>query len=267
MDKKSYLTALSRMLRGKRTQAQIREILQDYEGFFAAGRSEGKSEEEISAEFGPPDQAADRILEEERQRGGGPGKAVGFTVVMLIFGTLCAASFWNLRNPEPQRSIGIAAALALFAQAAVSEWPGAKEKWHRRWAVRAQAVLFALLAAGAAVTVTLVLRLDRGVPSSLIFAAGMCLEAGPALLAGSGMLSFLSAARGCRAARHRLLADTFFFALYLNLWASLSNVSETYDGGVQAMSCFLGAAAANLAAWALFLLLHRLNLRRKQAAV
>jgi uncharacterized membrane protein len=54
MEKTEFMAGLQKALRWRLSRREIKEIIVDYEGFFAAGHSEGKSESQISAELGVP---------------------------------------------------------------------------------------------------------------------------------------------------------------------------------------------------------------------
>lgn len=64
MDKGLYLKRLETSLREKYPEPQIRDIISDYEDFFATGEAEGKSEAELCIEFGLPEQAAYELKSE-----------------------------------------------------------------------------------------------------------------------------------------------------------------------------------------------------------
>ncbi len=68
--KKEYMRRLNRSLAWRLTPGEVRDVLSDYEGLFAGGASEGKSEADLCAQFGPPAEAARSILREEGRRGG-----------------------------------------------------------------------------------------------------------------------------------------------------------------------------------------------------
>jgi len=68
--KKEYLRRLKRSLAWRLTPGEVGDVLSDYEGLFAGGASEGKSEADLCAQFGPPAEAARSILREEGRRGG-----------------------------------------------------------------------------------------------------------------------------------------------------------------------------------------------------
>lgn len=65
MNKDSFLKALKVSLSGKIQDKEIDDIISDYEGFFATGLEEGKTEEEVSAELGNPADIAKSLTEGE----------------------------------------------------------------------------------------------------------------------------------------------------------------------------------------------------------
>lgn len=64
MTRVEYIQQLEFSLSGKLHQREISEILRDYSEYFEAGKSEGKSEEEIAMSLGIPSAAAAQILSE-----------------------------------------------------------------------------------------------------------------------------------------------------------------------------------------------------------
>lgn len=62
--RKMYLAALRFSLLWRLPPTEIREVLEDYDGFFAAGLSEGKTESELCSQFGPPREVARAVWRE-----------------------------------------------------------------------------------------------------------------------------------------------------------------------------------------------------------
>ena len=58
MGKADFMRKLQTALRGTFSRGEVREILLDYEGFFVSGASEGKSEAQVIAELGEPENIA-----------------------------------------------------------------------------------------------------------------------------------------------------------------------------------------------------------------
>jgi len=81
--KRDYLRALRRALVWRLPPGETQGIISDYEGFFASGGQEGRTEEELCRQFGPPAQVARDILREEGRR--------GFPLGYLAFVWLAAA--------------------------------------------------------------------------------------------------------------------------------------------------------------------------------
>lgn len=73
-----FLRELKINLEGKLPPAELDDIISDYESFFAAGRDEGKSDDEISEELGSPAYLAKSLLGEygEKTYGKGPNKSL-----------------------------------------------------------------------------------------------------------------------------------------------------------------------------------------------
>jgi Predicted membrane protein len=63
MKKSDYLAILKEHLETKISPDELEDILSDYESFFHAGMEDGKTEEQISAELGPPAFLAKSLLE------------------------------------------------------------------------------------------------------------------------------------------------------------------------------------------------------------
>lgn len=71
MTRVEYIQQLEFSLSGKLLQREISEILRDYSEYFEAGRSEGKSEEEIAMNLGIPSAVAAQILSEIEEEAAG----------------------------------------------------------------------------------------------------------------------------------------------------------------------------------------------------
>ncbi len=67
--RKAFMRALRRALAWRLPPAEVRSVLTDYEGFFAVGAAEGKTEAELCRQFGQPRQVAAALLREEGWRG------------------------------------------------------------------------------------------------------------------------------------------------------------------------------------------------------
>ena len=63
MNKKNYINILREQLNGKISKEELEDIISDYEGFFASGIEEGKTEEDISFDLGSPKEIAETLTE------------------------------------------------------------------------------------------------------------------------------------------------------------------------------------------------------------
>lgn len=70
MTRVEYIQQLEFSLSGKLPRREISEILRDYSEYFEAGKSEGKTEEEIAISLGIPSAAAGQILLEIKEEAG-----------------------------------------------------------------------------------------------------------------------------------------------------------------------------------------------------
>ncbi|MBP3039494.1 RDD family protein [Bacillaceae bacterium Marseille-Q3522] len=69
MKQSEYLRELRENLEVRVSQEELSDILADYESFFAAGKEEGKTEDDISAELGSPAFLAKSLLEDHGDSG------------------------------------------------------------------------------------------------------------------------------------------------------------------------------------------------------
>ncbi|GIQ63491.1 hypothetical protein PACILC2_20590 [Paenibacillus cisolokensis] len=67
MKKSDYLAILKEHLETKISPDELEDILSDYESFFHAGMEDGKTEEQISDELGPPAFWRNRCSKEEKK--------------------------------------------------------------------------------------------------------------------------------------------------------------------------------------------------------
>lgn len=79
--KKTWLRCLQVSLIWWLPSREVREILSDYDSFFAAGLAEGRTEAELCRQFGPPVQVARSVLREEGRRRGLPGL---FAIIWML---------------------------------------------------------------------------------------------------------------------------------------------------------------------------------------
>lgn len=68
MKKSDYLAILKGHLETRLSPEELEDILSDYDSFFHAGMEEGKTEERMSDELGPPALVAQSLLEGQRDR-------------------------------------------------------------------------------------------------------------------------------------------------------------------------------------------------------
>jgi len=85
--KKEYIRQLQWSLTWRLTPGEVQDVLSDYEGLFAGGALEGKSEADLCARFGPPAEAARSILREEGRQDGRLG--------LLVFVWTALAGLFN----------------------------------------------------------------------------------------------------------------------------------------------------------------------------
>ena len=65
MGKEQFLSELREALLGRLPEQEVREILEDYADFFAAGQEEGKTEQQVADQFGDPARIALSLLSKE----------------------------------------------------------------------------------------------------------------------------------------------------------------------------------------------------------
>lgn len=95
MEKYIFIGKLKRALYWSFSQKEIREIAADYEGFFAQGKEDGKTEQEICAELGSPAEIAHDLAAEFHKRRPSVNLIVRIllAVSILIFGVF--RSYYN----------------------------------------------------------------------------------------------------------------------------------------------------------------------------
>lgn len=86
--RKEFLGQLRLALAWRLPPGEVQEIMADYGGFFADGASEGKTEEELCAQFGAPKDVAGEILKEEGRSAGRLG------LLALVWTALAALLNW-----------------------------------------------------------------------------------------------------------------------------------------------------------------------------
>lgn len=86
--RKAFMRSLRRALAWRLPPSEVRSVLTDYEGFFAAGAAEGKTEAELCRQFGQPRQVASALLREEGWRGSQVG------LLLFVWTALAALLTW-----------------------------------------------------------------------------------------------------------------------------------------------------------------------------
>jgi len=79
---------LRRALAWRLPPSEVHGVMADYEGFFASGKEEGKTEAELCRQFGPPRQVASALLREEGWRGSQVG------LLLFVWTALAALLTW-----------------------------------------------------------------------------------------------------------------------------------------------------------------------------
>ncbi len=272
MDKSTYLKRLGTALREKYAEPQVRDILSDYEDFFVTGASEGKSEAELCAEFGPPEQAACELKSDsgaEKPRRGINRAVLSHALLAALF----LAVLWPFLGPDFQVSSGwsipegpvnfwLALLLPLMLEGILALWASqsASSKKPPDWIAR---VHFIFAVPVAAVLILLVC-FTFSVPweserfgSEGPFGPVHILTTGAYygtvlsefLLFVSVVLLMLYSMGGHPRAHWFLFLDTALLTVFLNFTSLLSHVNaNTYNGATVVASCFLWAALPNLAA-------------------
>lgn len=94
--RKAFMRSLRRALAWRLPPSEVRSVLTDYEGFFAAGAAEGKTEAELCRQFGQPRQVASTLLREEGWRGSQVG------LLLFVWTALAALLtwWWTMRQFE-----------------------------------------------------------------------------------------------------------------------------------------------------------------------
>lgn len=269
MNQREYLDALAVNLESRCSAEQKDDILRDYSEFFQNGLEDGKSEEQLAAEFGPPKQAAAELL---AGRGGfadsHPG-VLGAVLGGLVTVALLAAAWFSLKSPDGF-NVWAAVLFPLLFQGVLTLHlkTGARKRPSDRSRKRfaAQGILFVFCAAVLcfegyevvfAEDIAGAISRTGGTPNLpmtlLPYAAG----AAAAALIASGVLAFLSAGSGHEKTRWILFADTAVFTILVNFTATLSYIGTPYDGVSSAVTDVLAALLPSLAAAAVFLALRR----------
>lgn len=265
MDKSTYLKQLEAALREKYAEPQVRDILSDYEDFFASGAEAGKSEAELCAEFGPPEQAAGELKSESEaetpRRGLMPFAiacsvlAIAFIAVFWVFHDVFFAPYAPLPNVV---SFGLALLFPLSLEGVLALWfsRSISPKGGMKWIPAVQAVLAVPVIAA----LVWLIYYAQNIPSffyadlqnagTLVASVtGTLTNAAYLILLASIVLFLFYATHGHRRAHWFLFLDTTLLTLILNFVSLLSMISpETYDAAEGIARCFLWAVLPNLAA-------------------
>lgn len=98
MNSETYLKKLRSVLLENSSEQQTNEILSDYRDFFQTGLTEGKTEAQLCAEFGPPEQAAQELLgsAEDGSEKSGTRKQRLLCVGLSVLALLVYATFTDI---------------------------------------------------------------------------------------------------------------------------------------------------------------------------
>ncbi len=292
MNKTAYLGQLETALREKYPEPQVRDILSDYEDFFASGTAEGKSEAELCEEFGPPEQAAREVKGETEAATPRRGeKRSVFSCVFLA--VLVFAVLWPFFGPVfeispgrniPEGPVGFWLSLLfpLALEAILALWASQSNPPKRalKWVPRANLIFAVPVAAVLVLLVFCVFTIPQIAESiesnssgpvnflmTTVYYGSFLSEL---LLFASIILSMLYSIRRHKKARWFLFLDTALLTLLLNFDSLLAHIRiEDYDAAKAAASCFLWAVLPNLAAagvyWIVLRIVSSLKLRRVKA--
>ena len=260
MDRITYLERLGAALREKYTEPQVRDILSDYEDFFASGTADGKSEAELCTEFGPPERAAGEVGETPRR------DFKAFSIACSVLAIAFIAVFWAFRDiflapyaPLPN-AVGFWLALLfpISLEGVLAVWfsRNISPKGGMKWLPSVQAVLVVPVAA----VLAWLIYYAQSIPSffyadlqnagTLVArVTGTLTNAACLILLASIVLFMLYVTHGHKRAHWFLFLDTTLLTLILNFVSLLSQIDpETYNGAEGIVRCFLWAVLPNLAA-------------------
>lgn len=260
MDKSTYLKQLETALRKKYAEPQVRDILSDYEDFFASGVASGKSEAELCAEFGPPERAVEELEETPRR------DFKAFSIVCSVLAIAFLAVFWVFRgvflapHMNLPNAVGFWLALLfpLSLEGVLAVWlsRNISPKGGMKWIPAVQAILAVPVLATLIWLISYALKAPSLFYSNLQNAGtlvagitGTLANAASVILLASIVLFMLYAMHGRKQAHWFLFLDTTLLVLILNFISLLSQINpETYNGTQGIVRCFLWAVLPNLAA-------------------
>jgi len=104
---------LRRALAWRLPPSEVHGVMADYEGFFASGKEEGKTEAELCQQFGPPRQVASALLREEGWRGSQMG------LLLFVWTALTALLTWWQAFWRSGMSAGVGLSVLYFLQTAL----------------------------------------------------------------------------------------------------------------------------------------------------
>ena len=293
MDRKCYIHELETALRKKCPEKQVRDILSDYEDFFTTGAAEGKSEAELCAEFGPPEQAAVE-LEKESADGTPLHKGNWSVPVIALLVIFIAVMLWPFFIPKiqvactsvPQGPVNfwLTMLFPLALESILVLWASQSNPLKKalNWIPRVVIIFTALNAAVLALLVFFIFWIPRGAESfetegffgtthilTAVVSCGTLIS--EILLLISAVLLMLSTMRGHEKAHWFLFLDTALLTLFLNLTSFLSYIptdstSNPYSAVTGVASCFLWAVLPNLAAAAVWWAIEKVIAARRAKA-
>lgn len=293
MGRETYLRQLETALRKKYPEQQVRDILSDYEDFFATGIAEGKSEAELCTEFGPPEQAALELAKESTGDTRLRNKKWSAPVIVLLV-IFIVAVLWPFFIPEIQVigqsvptgpvNFWLAMLFPLALESILILWASQSNppKKALRWIPHVSIVLTVLITAMLALLIFFTFWISQ---RSALFEAGGSFGTAQLLMTVTYrgtviseilllvliVLLMLSAIRGDEKAHWFLFCDTGLLTLFLNLTGFLSNIStasglNSYHAATGVASCFLWAVLPNLAAAAVWWAIEKaISIRRVKA--
>lgn len=277
MDRTVYLHELETALRKECPEKQVRDILSDYEDFFATGTAEGKSEAELCAEFGSPEQAA-LELEGTSQHDSKPFfiacsiLAVAFIAVFWVFRGVFLAPHMHLPNAV---GFWLALLFPLSLEGVLAAWfsRNTSATGKMKWIPAVQAIFSVPIMAAIVWLIYYTL--------SAPFLYGNLQEAGTLVVSITATLTnavylvvlvsivlfMLYATHGHKRAHWFLFLDTTLLTLIVNFVSLLSQINpQTYNGAEEITQCFLWAVLPNLAAAAIWWVIEKaVSVRRAKA--
>ena len=106
----------------------MRDILSDYKDFFTSGTADGKSEAELCAEFGPPEQAA-RELKSESETDTPKSKRRTQAIACTAFAVLLVFIFVGHIGPNSAEYVGVNEIASCFLRAILPNLAAAGVTW------------------------------------------------------------------------------------------------------------------------------------------